>query len=89
MPLNDLQQIRVRAVVALDEYGNPILPELLTSVPVVSYEPTHEQDPNACAWGLYGVLPDQTETHLADCPTKALADALAAAVQRPQSGGTP
>lgn len=77
MPLTRYQSFSVCAVVALDEHGDPIPPSALTEVPVVTREITGDDDPNASAFGIYGILPDQSFEHVADCPSQVVAEAIA------------
>lgn len=60
--------------------GQPIPPDALTEIPAVCHETADEGDPNISSFGVYGVLFDQSEDHIADCPTKELADAVATAL---------
>ena len=80
MQISIYQSIMVCAVVALCEHGQPIAPCDLTQIPVVSREITGNDDPNVSAWGIYGVLADQSIEHMADCPSQELADAIAEAI---------
>ena len=76
----------LRAVVlpvqALDEYGEPIAPGDLQHVAVASREPTDGDDPNVSAWGVYGEAADGVVTHLADSPTREIAEAIAFALNQ-------
>ena len=55
----------------------------LTEIAAVCHETTdNDNDPNISAFGVYGVLFDQSVDHIADCPTKALADAVAEALNK-------
>lgn len=79
-PLSVYQRFAVHAVMALDASGNVIPAEDLTIIPAVTHETTSADDPDAYAWGIYGVLLDSSIDHLADCPTKPIADAVALAI---------
>ena len=80
MPLTVYHRFIVLGVVALCEQGLPIPPDSLTEVAAVSHETADDDDPNISAWGVYGVLFDQSIDNLADCPTKAIAEAIADAL---------
>ena len=54
-----------------------IPPDSLTEIAAVTHETTTDDDPNVSAWGIYGVLPDNSIDNLADCPSKQVADAIA------------
>ena len=82
MDLSIYRRFVVRGVVALCANGLPIPPDSLTEVAAVCHETTTDDDPNISAWGVYGVLFDQSVDHIADCPTKALADAVAEALNK-------
>ena len=77
MPLTIYQHFIVLGVVALCENGLPIPPDSLTEIAAVTHETTTADDPNVSAWGIYGVLPDNSIDNLADCPSKQVADAIA------------
>lgn len=77
MPLTPYHRFKVHAVVAQCSQGLPIPPDALTEIAAVSFRTTEANDPLVSAWGVYGVLFDQSEDHLADCPTQALAIAIA------------
>ena len=71
----------VRGVVALCEQGQPIPPDSQTEIAAVCHETTdNDNDPNISAFGVYGVLFDQSIDNLADCPTKEIAEAIADAL---------
>ena len=72
----------VLPIMALDEYGEPIAPADLQHVPVASREPTDGDDPNVSAWGVYNESPEGVITHLADCPTQEVAEAIARAINQ-------
>ena len=78
--LQHYQQFVVRGVVAMCEQGLPIPPDSLAEIAAVCHETTHDADPNNSAWGVYGVLFDQSIDNLADCPTKEIAEAIADAL---------
>ncbi len=77
MPLTIYQNFIVLGVVALCENGLPIPPDSLTEIAAVTHETTTDDDPNVSAWGIYGVLSDNSIDNLADCPSKQIADAIA------------
>ncbi len=77
MPLTIYQNFIVLGVVALCENGLLIPPDSLTEIAAVTHETTTDDDPNVSAWGIYGVLPDNSIDNLADCPSKQIADAIA------------
>ena len=60
MPLTIYQHFIVLGVVALCENGLPIPPDSLTEIAAVTHETTTDDDPNVSAWGIYGVLPDNS-----------------------------
>lgn len=72
----------VLPVLALDEYGEPISPADLQRVAVASREPTDGDDPNVSAWGVYGESAESVVEHVADCPTQAVAEAVAYALNQ-------
>ena len=80
MDLSIYRRFVVRGVVALCANGLPIPPDSLTEVAAVCHETTTEDDPNISAWGVYGVLFDQSIDNLADCPTKEIAEVIADAL---------
>jgi len=80
MQLQHYQQFVVRGVVAMCEQGLPIPPNSLTEIAAVCHETVNDDDPNVSAWGVYGVLFDNSIDNLADCPTKAIAEAIAGAL---------
>ena len=83
MDLSIYRRFVVRGVVALCEQGQPIPPDSLTEIAAVCHETTdNDNDPNISAFGVYGVLFDQSVDNIADCPTKALADAVAEALNK-------
>lgn len=77
MPLTIYQHFIVLGVVSLCENGLPIPPDSLTEIAAVTHETTTDDDPNVSAWGIYGVLPDNSIDNLADCPSKQVANAIA------------
>lgn len=79
-PLSIYHHFAVCAVVALDEAGEAIPVEQITSVPAAAHMTTHPGDANVSSWGIYGELFDNSVDHLADCPTQQIADAVAAAL---------
>ena len=83
MSMRPYHRFVVRGVVALCKQGQPNPPDSLTEIAVVCHETTdNDNDPNISAFGVYGVLFDQSVDHIADCPTKALADAVAEALNK-------
>ncbi len=83
MPMRPYHRFVVRGVVALCEQGQPIPPDSLTEIAAVCHETTdNDNDPNISAFGVYGVLFDQSVDSIADCPTKAFADAVAEALNK-------
>ena len=81
MPMRPYHRFVVRGVVALCEQGQPIPPDSLTEIAVVCHETTdNDNDPNISAFGVYGVLFDNSIDSLADCPTKEIAEAIADAL---------
>lgn len=82
VPLTIYQSFIVLGVVALCENGLPIPPDSLTEIAAVTHETTTDDDPNVSAWGIYGVLSDNSIDNLADCPSKQVADAIAGTLNR-------
>lgn len=80
IPLSVYQRFIVLGVIALCENGLPIPPDSLTEVAAVTHETPPDDDPNVSAYGVYGVLFDNTIDNLADCPTKPIAEAIAGAL---------
>lgn len=80
MPLTVYHRFIVRGVVALCTDGLSIPPDSLTAVAAACHETTTDDDHNISAWGVYGVLFDQSIDNVADCPTKAIAEAIADAL---------
>ncbi len=61
MPMRPYHRFVVRGVVALCEQGQPIPPDSLTEIAAVCHETTdNDDDPNISAFGVYGVLFDQS-----------------------------
>jgi len=80
MPLTVYHRFVVRGVVAQCANGLPIPPDSLTEVAAVCHETATDDDPNISAWGVYGVLFDNSIDSLADCPTREIAEAIADAL---------
>ncbi len=80
MPLSVYHRFVVRGVVAVCANGLPIPPDSLTEVAAVCHETATDDDPNISAWGVYGVLFDNSIDNLADCPTQEIAEAIADAL---------
>ena len=77
MPLSVYHRFVVRGVVAVCANGLPIPADSLTEVAAVCHETATDDDPNISAWGVYGVLFDNSIDNLADCPTQEIAEAIA------------
>lgn len=73
-------RIVVLPVVALDENSEPIAMADLQHIAVARREPTDGDDPFVSAWGVYGESADSVVTHLADSPTREIAEAIAFAL---------
>ncbi|TXT25409.1 MAG: hypothetical protein FD131_4610 [Rhodocyclaceae bacterium] len=80
MTLSIYERFEVHGVVARCANGLPIHPDSLADVAVVSHETTTDDDPNISVWGVYGALSDGSIDNIADCPTKAVADAICLAL---------
>ncbi|MBS4020085.1 MAG: hypothetical protein KGZ68_17820 [Dechloromonas sp.] len=77
MPLTNYHRFFVQGLVAQCEHGLPIPPESLQEVAVVSHVFADDSDPNVSTWAVFGVLADKSVDNLADCPTRAIAQAIA------------
>ena len=76
----DCRRFAVLPLVAMDDFGAPVPPDEIHRVPVASYDPAEGDDPMVSLWGVYSESAEGQVMHVADCPTQAVAEAVAAAL---------